>query len=88
MSATSDEGADREHGARETPAAGRLSVIALDGIPEIQAGDDLSGTLIRALRATPDLLPLREDDVLVVTQKIVSKAEGAIVDLTTVRPRP
>jgi coenzyme F420-0:L-glutamate ligase/coenzyme F420-1:gamma-L-glutamate ligase len=31
---------------------------------------------------------LRDDDVLVVTQKIVSKAEGAIVDLTTVTPRP
>src|SRR4029453_15102011 len=29
-----------------------------------------------------------EDDVLVVTQKIVSKAEGAVVDLTTVEPRP
>ena len=33
-------------------------------------------------------LPLRRDDVLVVTQKIVSKAEGAVVDLTTVEPRP
>ena len=32
--------------------------------------------------------PLRTDDVLVVTQKIVSKAEGAIVDLTTIEPRP
>jgi coenzyme F420-0:L-glutamate ligase/coenzyme F420-1:gamma-L-glutamate ligase len=31
---------------------------------------------------------MREDDVLVVTQKIVSKSEGAIVDLTTVEPRP
>ena len=35
-----------------------------------------------------DVLPLRDDDVLVVTQKVVSKAEGAIVDLTTVEPRP
>src|SRR6185436_8416953 len=33
-------------------------------------------------------LPLRDDDVLVVTQKVVSKAEGAIVDLTTIEPRP
>ena len=31
---------------------------------------------------------LRDDDVLVVTQKIVSKAEGAIVDLTTIEPSP
>jgi coenzyme F420-0:L-glutamate ligase/coenzyme F420-1:gamma-L-glutamate ligase len=67
---------------------GRLSVIALDGVPEIGPGDDLAALLIQALRATPDALPLREDDVLVVTQKIVSKAEGAIVDLSTVEPRP
>src|SRR6185503_12934177 len=41
-----------------------------------------------ALVAASGLLPLRGDDVLVVTQKVVSKAEGAIVDLTTVEPRP
>ncbi len=40
------------------------------------------------LAASADLLPLREDDVLVVTQKVVSKAEGALVDLTAVEPRP
>ena len=34
------------------------------------------------------MLPLHEDDVLVVTQKIVSKAEGAIVDLDPIVPRP
>jgi coenzyme F420-0:L-glutamate ligase/coenzyme F420-1:gamma-L-glutamate ligase len=83
MSISGDERLDRE-----APTSGRLSVMALEGIPEIRAGDDLSATLIRALRATPDVLPLREDDVLVVTQKIVSKAEGAVVDLATVQPRP
>jgi coenzyme F420-0:L-glutamate ligase/coenzyme F420-1:gamma-L-glutamate ligase len=34
------------------------------------------------------VVPLADDDVLVVTQKVVSKAEGAVVDLTTVEPRP
>ncbi len=34
------------------------------------------------------MLPLRAGDVLVVTQKVVSKAEGAVVDLRTVEPRP
>ena len=68
--------------------AGRLSVIALEGIPEIGPGDDLSALLIAAIRSTPGALPLAQDDVLVVTQKVVSKAEGAIVDLTTVEPRP
>lgn len=73
---------------REQLPEGRMSVIALDGLPEIGAGDDLAALLIEALRATPDALPLREDDVLVVTHKIVSKAEGAMVDLTKIEPRP
>jgi coenzyme F420-0:L-glutamate ligase/coenzyme F420-1:gamma-L-glutamate ligase len=68
--------------------AGRVEAIALRGLPEIKPGDDLAGLLVAALRATPGALPLRQDDVLVVTQKIVSKAEGAIVDLTTIEPRP
>ena len=70
------------------PAEGRLQVVALDGIPEIRPGDDLAGELGDALERAADLLPLRPDDVLVVTQKIVSKAEGAIVDLTSIEPRP
>jgi coenzyme F420-0:L-glutamate ligase/coenzyme F420-1:gamma-L-glutamate ligase len=68
--------------------AGRVEVVALDGIPEIEEGDDLAALLGDALEREGDLLPLRPDDVLVVTQKIVSKAEGAVVDLTTVEPRP
>jgi len=68
--------------------AGKVEAIALDGIPEIALGDDLAAILGDALERRGDLLPLRADDVLVVTQKIVSKAEGAVVDLTTVEPRP
>ena len=64
-----------------------IEVLALIGIPEIEPGADLGGVIVSALGATPGALPLRADDVLVVTQKVVSKAEGAIVDLTTVRPR-
>lgn len=67
---------------------GRLEVRALDGIPEIREGNDLGAILGDALEREADLLPLRSDDVLVVTQKIVSKAEGAVVDLTTIEPRP
>ena len=69
------------------PAAS-ISIVALDGIPEIRLGDDLPTIISDALAATPDALPLRDDDVLVVTQKVVSKAEGAFVDLTGVEPRP
>ena len=69
-------------------AGGRVEAIALVGIPEIVVGDDLAARIGDAVEATPGVLPLRLDDVLVVTQKVVSKAEGAVVDLTTVMPRP
>jgi coenzyme F420-0:L-glutamate ligase/coenzyme F420-1:gamma-L-glutamate ligase len=66
---------------------GRVEVVALEGIPEIEPGDDLASLIGDALERTTGVLPLRSDDVIVVTQKVVSKAEGAIVDLTTVEPR-
>jgi coenzyme F420-0:L-glutamate ligase/coenzyme F420-1:gamma-L-glutamate ligase len=69
-------------------ATGRVEVIAITGIPEVRPGDDLGALLGDAIAETPGLTPLLPDDVLVVTQKIVSKAEGAIVDLTTITPRP
>lgn len=65
-----------------------VTVLALLGVPEVRSGDDLPALLVDALAATPGILPLGDDDVLVVTQKVVSKAEGAIVDLTDVVPRP
>ena len=71
-----------------THPAVRLEVIALDGIPEVRPGDDLAAFIGDALAATPRALPLRHDDVLVVTQKVVSKAEGAFVDLAAIEPRP
>jgi coenzyme F420-0:L-glutamate ligase/coenzyme F420-1:gamma-L-glutamate ligase len=64
-----------------------VTVLALDGIPELRVGDDLPAIIGDAIDGTPGALPLRDDDVLVVTQKVVSKAEGAIVDLTGVEPR-
>ena len=77
--------ADEAPEARHEPS--RLEVIALEGIPEIQTGDDLAQIVVDALHATPGALPARENDVLVVTQKVVSKAEGAIADLTAIEPR-
>ena len=68
--------------------ADRLEAIAIEGLGEIQAGDDLPQLIADAVAGARDVLPLRDDDVLVVTQKIVSKAEGAIVDLTTIEPSP
>lgn len=62
-----------------------ISIHPLAGIPEIGVGDDLASLLFGSLD-TAGLLPLRKDDVLIVTQKIVSKAEGRTVDLASVEP--
>jgi coenzyme F420-0:L-glutamate ligase/coenzyme F420-1:gamma-L-glutamate ligase len=70
---------------------GRLLAIALPPLPEIRPGDDLGALVVAAWRELtardPDLAPA-SGDVLVVTQKVVSKAEGRVVDLATVQPRP
>jgi coenzyme F420-0:L-glutamate ligase/coenzyme F420-1:gamma-L-glutamate ligase len=71
-----------------TRPADALVVLPLAPLPEVHPGDDLAALVGDALAATPGALPLRSDDVIVVTQKVVSKAEGAIVDLATVEPRP
>lgn len=71
--------------------ADRLLAVALPELPEVRAGDDLGGLIVEAWRqlvAEDSSLAPRAGDVLVVTQKIVSKAEGAVLDLTTVEPRP
>ena len=68
--------------------ADHVEVHAVPGLGEIVPGDDLPALVAEALAGSGALLPLRDDDVLVVTQKVVSKAEGAIVDLTTIDPRP
>ena len=57
-----------------------VAVRAVAGLPEIAPGDDLAVLLATAAG------DLRSGDVLVVAQKIVSKAEGAIVDLADVSP--
>jgi len=56
----------------------RLSVWAVTGIPEIQPNDQLGDIIAEACRGEPNG-PLHDGDVLVVTQKIVSKAEGRLV---------
>ena len=63
---------------------GEIRVIAVRGIGEVRPGEDLATTVLDAL-ARQDL-PLTDGDVLVVTQKIVSKAEGRIIDPADVEP--
>jgi coenzyme F420-0:L-glutamate ligase/coenzyme F420-1:gamma-L-glutamate ligase len=62
----------------------RIELIALEGIGEIVPGVDLAAAIAEAASTTG--VDLRDDDVLVVTQKIVSKAEGRLVELSTVEP--
>jgi coenzyme F420-0:L-glutamate ligase/coenzyme F420-1:gamma-L-glutamate ligase len=70
---------------------GRLLAVPLPELPEVKPGDDLGRLAAEAWwRLTvddPTFAP-QPDDVLVVTQKVVSKAEGRIVRLADVEPRP
>ncbi|MBA3472213.1 MAG: coenzyme F420-0:L-glutamate ligase, partial [Rubrobacter sp.] len=59
-----------------------LEILPIGGIPEVRPGDDPSALIARA--AGDDLL--KTGDVVVVTHKVVSKAEGRLVDLATVEP--
>ena len=63
-------------------APAEYRVFAIGGMPEVRDGDDLPGLIADALEAQGT--PLETGDVLVVTQKIVSKAEGRVVQLDTV----
>ena len=55
----------------------RLEIVALEGVPEVQEGDDIAALVVAAYAAS-DLSP-RGGDVVCVAQKVVSKAEGAVV---------
>jgi len=61
-----------------------LVLTPLGGIPMVKAGDDLAAIILAVLRASER--SLQAGDVLVLAQKIVSKAEGRAVDLRTVTP--
>lgn len=65
-------------------AAAALRLIALSGFPSVAGGDDLAALTAAALARTQ--LALRPGDVLVLAQKIVSKAEGRRVDLSQITP--
>jgi len=63
-----------------------LTLTPLPNIPLIQPGDDLARMILRALDTSG--LQLETGDILVLTQKIVSKAEGRLVHLPTISPSP
>ncbi len=61
-----------------------LRIFGVEGIPEVERGNRLGETIADA--ATRQGTPLAAGDILVVTQKIVSKAEGRVVELADVKP--
>jgi coenzyme F420-0:L-glutamate ligase / coenzyme F420-1:gamma-L-glutamate ligase len=63
-----------------------LMLTPLKGLPFIESGDDLVDLVASAL--SPNHLELRDGDILVFGQKIVSKAEGRLVNLAEVAPSP
>ena len=63
-----------------------LSIFGVPGLPEITPGTDLPGVIAVAAKLNGD--PIADGDVVVVTSKIVSKAEGQTIDLADVEPSP
>jgi coenzyme F420-0:L-glutamate ligase/coenzyme F420-1:gamma-L-glutamate ligase len=63
-----------------------LRLIPINGIPLVKPGDDLAALIAEG--AVRSGLSLRESDILVVTQKVVSKAEDRFVRLGEVHPSP
>jgi coenzyme F420-0:L-glutamate ligase/coenzyme F420-1:gamma-L-glutamate ligase len=63
-----------------------IRAIGIEGMPEVQVGDDLASQIMDAaqLQGTP----IETGDILVVTQKIVSKAEGRVVRIDSVDASP
>ncbi len=62
----------------------RVTLTAVSGIPMVQEGDDVASLLLTGLAQAG--LSLQDDDVVAVAQKIISKAEGRLVNLGEVQP--
>src|SRR5687768_9264899 len=64
----------------------QITITGISNIPEVQPGDDLPGLILSGCEALG--VVLQAGDILVIAQKIVSKAEGQVVDLREVEPSP
>ena len=62
---------------------GEIRIIPLEGIPEVEEGDDLVTLLADAAQRAGGL---EDADVIVVAQKVVSKAEGRVVRMDEIEP--
>ena len=64
----------------------KLTLTPLPNLPLIQPGDDLAGLILSSLKQAE--ITLQDGDILVLAQKIVSKAENRLVNLATITPSP
>jgi len=71
---------------KETPGtnAEGIRIIPVDGIPEINKDDPINELVADAIAASVG--PLESGDIIAVTHKIISKAEGGLIDLRTIEP--
>jgi coenzyme F420-0:L-glutamate ligase/coenzyme F420-1:gamma-L-glutamate ligase len=61
-----------------------ITLTAIEGIPMIKAGDDLAALIASGIERSG--LKLESGDILIVCQKVISKAEGRVVDLSEIKP--
>ena len=61
-----------------------VSLVPLEGLPLFEPGDDLAQTIVDALRS--DDIGLRDGDIVVLAQKIVSKVEDCYIDVADLQP--
>ena len=59
-----------------------VHILGVEGIPEVEVGDDVGALIFEAIQEKGYVL--KDGDIMVVTQKIVSKSEGKLVDLKNV----
>ncbi len=63
---------------------GKIEILGLENFPIIKPGDDLAEIIVKV--AKDNGIEIEDGDIIVVSQKIVSKAEGRIVDLSKIEP--
>jgi coenzyme F420-0:L-glutamate ligase/coenzyme F420-1:gamma-L-glutamate ligase len=73
-------------GRKPVSRVGTIELISVPGIPEIRKGDNLAARIVQA--ATRANISFEQQDILVVAQKIVSKSEGRVVQLSSAKASP
>jgi coenzyme F420-0:L-glutamate ligase/coenzyme F420-1:gamma-L-glutamate ligase len=63
-----------------------LTLTAIPDLPEVQPGDDVAKLIFEGIESSA--LEIHDNDIFVIAQKIVSKSEGRLVNLSTVQPSP